>query len=380
MPRWIVASAHVLRWSLVVAAVLLAPASTTALAAPTLTASPTTVKLASCRDMGKSTLTWSGVTPTVPGVTQTDLYVNTMLVEPAVPPSDSFTLTVTGNNTYKVDLRQTVVATGQMVVATVTVTSTCSTVPRPACPGDCFIGAPTVTPHGTFATFNVTTSAATSINIAVGTQADANGDPLSSSIKGTASGNNSANIAKSHDVFGLQAKTLYFYVVQATDANGATFTSHGSFTTLARTAEIHFEKIFIINDSDGDSEGDLEFTFLVEGQPQKSIEAEADTGESVVFLGGKVPLALFVVNDAPATLKLAVVGCDDDSPDFPPHNKPYCPLGGISSSSSADWATTEQAFDVPTGPVEETWASFAMTTDTGALKFTAHGKFRATYK
>lgn len=381
---------------LVVGAVLvavLAAAPMPASAAPTLTVSPASPMPP---DPGKSTaavtFTWAGVPPSNPdgGPIEARLVVDAATVKSITTATASHGMSL-GIGTHAAQLvvvedrRSRVAATLQVVV-----TERPGTPTPPACPDTCFKSLK-VTPHGTYATFDVETLAPTKIGVAVYSKpADSKGNfPPGSLLTGAAG----ASAAKhTLDTFGvIPANTEHFYEVIATAGNGATFKKLGSFMTLKRQVEVGFKSIYIDDDSDGGSEGDLTFTFSVNGQ-YKTIWAEADTGETVALLLCPevfCALAHIVVTNAPATTGLAVLGKDDDTADLPwpqndyclaPSGPPYFPSSG--AGDDCDWNTVEAHahHNSHKGPNEAYTVTFSMKADnSSALRFTVTVMLKVSY-
>jgi len=165
----------------------------------------------------------------------------------------------------------------------------------------------TITPHGTFAAFHVTTHKPTSFHIQVSTQ-----DTLDSQGNfATVVGFPIINLAKQTDYsakyMNLAPATLYHYIVRAKDAQGKYYKKTGAFTTLKRVVKVNFTKIEIVDDSDDLSEGDLGFGFCVHKSSPLSYSGGFDTGATFD------PNAHFTIKDAPETMKLRVAGFDDDN-------------------------------------------------------------------
>jgi len=383
MRRFFFASVRWLLWPVLALVAAMVLGSTAMQAAPSLSASENPVAIGSGQSSKMISVSWNLDGFLWATLTIKDSAQAVVGQHSAMTPTGSVPLTVFCGKSYTATL--TDASNPRSVLASLVITTDCTGSrpaptprPEPACPGDCFTG-DKVEPHGTWARFLVTTLAPVKLGVDVFPTL-MNGSCNFTTSLGFASSN---ILSTTHDLnwLGLDANTTFCSELRATDANGAVHTKQGpKFTTLKRKVDVRFEKVFIVDDSDGGSEGDLTFAFGVNQEPIWNLDAEADTGQWVVFLGGTVPLAWFIVDDAPGTLTVYTQGCDDDSPDFAVGSGCDIPLGSNGSKWDADFAYVEKTFIHLVGPDESKPVPFEMKADGGALKFNVHGEFTASYQ
>lgn len=193
-----------------------------------------------------------------------------------MPAAGSKQMAVEAGKTYVAELRQR--AGGRMLASvTVPAQADCKTptqspritptkpptiTPTPArgCPGRCF-DRWEVEAHGTYAIVKIRTTGPVRVEVRVSTTPPTNGMLTSyTSWSGAGSG-------ETHEipVLNLQSGVLHHFELLARDGYNQlqSETPNDTFTTLRRRLTVHYDKLYIINDSDGGSEGDLSFAFCV---------------------------------------------------------------------------------------------------------------------
>ena len=194
----------------------------------------------------------------------------------------------------------------------------------------------------------------------------------------------------------LKPKTHYYFVIMAKDEKGGVAYKTGEFTTAKPFANVNFEKIFMIDDSEGPTAGagDMTFGFFVNGKnalghgisvPTNTRYEEFSTGETHTYN------IRSTLEDPPNKFEIRVNGADqDDAPEFviPQRN---CTQDVVSPTLKNDhWAGCEDAVATMTanlnslsvGTDEETPKSFTMTAvggDKGNLRFKVSGQFWVHY-
>src|SRR6266567_2215128 len=197
---------------------------------------------------------------------------------------------------------------------------------------------------------------------------------------------------------GLTPKTHYHYIVEVKDEKGDKAYKTGQFTTATRYVEVAFQKIFMIDDSDGfpSGAGDLRFGFFVNTTnalgPSKTFPQNKNmdfpTGETKTFNVFKT------LEDPPDTMTVRVNGSDqDDCGDVLHH--PLCNCangigdrGSITDANmpnftckdgSGEFSAATKTVKIPDVTdrsrfgVEFFQETFTMTADNGNLKFRVTG-------
>lgn len=312
------------------ALLLLALGHAPASAATSLTASPNPVLIYPGTTTGTTDLKWGGV-PTAPN-TKIALYVGADIKVAAPLPKDGkYKLTVTQGNTYVAAVRD--MLTGQ-TYASVTVTA-----PFPGCLKNCFTTAD-VTPHGTFAGFNVVTAGQTKLRIEIGTQAPSPTFTFPNVVAWKEDGFSANHLM---NLSTLYANTQYYYVIRAEDTLGFVYHRTGTFTTLKRKIDVSLTSIHVLDDSDDLSGGDLKFWFTIGGNPTLTLsypDGAVDTGDDLLFVANGT------IMDAQTGFTVKVVGYDDDSGPGTGLCSQGLPPFGSGSSICMDWITKETNINV----------------------------------
>jgi len=240
--------------------------------------------------------------------------------------------------------------------------------PDQSCLGTC-IKDVKVTPHGTFAGFQVI---ATAKLATFELTANKPGQPVASAMIGVNTSTWNTQLLT------LEPGTAYDYTLKVRDESGNAQVRTGTFTTLKRQVTVTFDSVTVTDDSDDLSEGDLAFWFGVNGSWTNGPEFSGgvDSGDTVN------PGYSNTVVGAPDAMKLGIYGWDDDCDFFDGLCSSGIGPGGSTGGSSgeADWATaTTTANTMVSGPGENFVAPFSLSTSAYALKFAGTGTITVTY-
>jgi len=343
------------------AALLFLAGAPTVRAEPTLTATPTEVTFNSTTEVKATTLTWSsGSAESVQVHVKVDngSFAPTGLAGPfgqspySVNYGKTYTFRLFGPN------GRTIVSTRDVVVTTKLV--------KPNLETGCAIKCVTevaVDPHGTFADFMAATSVdATFVVQAFAAAPKSDGTCPSAPLAGTlwqATPSKTFNGQMLH----LDAGTLHCFTVTAKDSAGNEHKVHKTFRTHRRFVTVTIGDIFIWNDGDPDSVGELSFSVHVHTHADVDAVPEQDiAGGTTIHLNKQ-----YTVADVPTTILVRVVGIDTDGP------------GQIDELSLAE---THLNVGGPGGPGEVFSGSFTMTSTPWAgsdVKFDVSGTFGVTY-
>jgi hypothetical protein len=187
----------------------------------------------------------------------------------------------------------------------------------------------------------------------------------------------------------LKPSKPYWYVISAHDKkSGLWFKIPGAFMTLKRMVTVNFRKLWITDDSDGGSAGDLRFGFYINGQPvakypSGSGYASLDTDDQKT-INRTVGFA-----SAAPTLTLKATGFDNDvgfggldstGANFPAGD----PNLGTGEGKNGEWTSTSKTINVDnTDPVETVGPIFFKLVAKGAhdsdLEFEVHGEYKISY-
>jgi hypothetical protein len=204
---------------------------------------------------------------------------------------------------------------------------------------------------------------------------------------------NFAQIGTTHnaELNKLKPGTLYHYVISAHDKkSGQWFKTRGTFKTFRRKVTVNFRKLWITDDSDGGSAGDLRFGFYINGQPAAKYPSgsgyaslDTDQQKTINRTVGFIP--------APDTLTLKATGFDNDVPDFPvsldstgsnfPAGNPNL---GTGEGENGEWTSVSQTINVDNrDPVDTVGPIFFKLVAKGAhgsdLEFEVHGEYKISY-
>jgi hypothetical protein len=187
----------------------------------------------------------------------------------------------------------------------------------------------------------------------------------------------------------LKPSTLYHYVISAHDKkSGLWFKTSGTFKTFRRMVTVNFRKLWITDDSDDLSAGDLRFGFYINGQPAAKYPsgsgyASLDTGDqktinrTVGFTNAKPTLTLKATgfdND------VGFGGLDSTGANFPAGD----PNLGTGEGKNGEWSSASQTINVDNhDPVDTVGPIFFKLVAKGAhgsdLEFEVHGEYKISY-
>ena len=241
------------------------------------------------------------------------------------------------------------------------------------------------TPHGTYAELAFTTMTPTIPIVEASTKAPGAGPAFGAGDVQSSALPLLAGYRKDHRVRldNLRPGVRYYYVIRVKDQKGNVARKTSYFATLKRRLTLVFQEIYIKDDSDELSEGDLEFGFYLDGQLLFSPRVGLDTGQRLPlqashFTASRLgPAEPFVVR---------VVGLDDDDTEWPLTGQAF-QLGtnlqryeALKSAFPGDAAEGSRSFTYRTGPDEAFSQSFTLKTDPAKLKFEVKATFTVTYQ
>jgi hypothetical protein len=360
-------------------------------AAPTIGATPNPVIVSFGESQGKTTLTWDDragnklaqVWVSVDGGAETLL--------PGSLGTGTATATIEVGKTYAFKLYN---SSKVYLGASVKVTAKLApTVPKP------FIeNIKTDPPHGTFVIIKFTTRDSSLPVVSVSRKKPLSFPSVSTEDEKTWSdpddieSSNFAQTGTQHHVqFNkLRPGKLYYYVISAHDKkSGKWYKKSGTFKTLRRAVTVRFKKLWITDDSDGGSAGDLRFGFYINGQPVAKFPSgsgyaslDTDDQKTINRTVGFIP--------APSTLTLKATGFDNDvgfggldstGANFPAGN----PNLGTGEGENGEWTSTSKTVNVAnTDPVDTVGPIFfklvAKEAHDSDLEFEVHGEYEIAYR
>ena len=195
----------------------------------------------------------------------------------------------------------------------------------------------------------------------------------------------------------LQPNTQYYYVIQVNDGQNNKTVEIGGFRTKVRGAIIYITSIQVLNDSDSSGNGELSFSFFVDGQ---FVIKLPDNKLSYSWSSGQAPLPFnndFTILPKAGLTKttLYVTGIDDDTDPFDnPGGLDSCSIASIQktpnlgsgSSTCADWTSESKVLRLTdlksVGPGEEVKMPFvihANPSNGSSLQFIVNGYVRILY-
>lgn len=239
----------------------------------------------------------------------------------------------------------------------------------------------TVQPHGTYASFQVSTRTPATFRIEVSTP------PWYPTFRrivvATASSGTTPVQQWSTDVWSsgaarLYPNTYYEYVLTATDAAGGVERWSGNFRTLRRQVEVAITRIDVIDDSDSLGAGELVFALCLNGH----MLARHDFRSADIPLftdGARIPVNIrATLTNAPDLLTIELLGLDDDK--FPLDSIPFFLPHDCNNPWGYDSGRGLQAVSVArVGPGEAFSGTVRLMSGLGDLEFDAHGSFTVRY-
>lgn len=195
----------------------------------------------------------------------------------------------------------------------------------------------------------------------------------------------------------LEAGTVYYYIINVFNDNESDLSRKreqetGTISTFSQSVKVVWEKIYIVNDSDDSSSGEISLWFWINyGQPNAKSMSIDSLGNNSASTGQTFEINIeHVVDNAPNDLSLSVSGVEDDSTifgaQFGTGSDPGPPLSGPSRSSKAEFNLAQETFDLTRFPTEvgETRSQqFKLVSmpnggGRGHLSFEIHGRFEIT--
>lgn len=206
---------------------------------------------------------------------------------------------------------------------------------------------------------------------------------------------------------GLTPKTNYRYEMEVKDEKGQTSTQNGKFTSAIRYAIVGFDRIHMIDDSDGfpAGAGDLVFAFFANDRNVLGMNEVFPKHDSLVFPSGKIMDFDHIfgeIKDPPDTITVRVNGVDWDNCGPPlalnkqcicnrrggdgavvtdSHMKNHtCGDGSAEMSAATMTLNVPQVKDRSQFGVEFFQRKFEMIGDNGRLKFKVVGRLDVEYR
>lgn len=261
-----------------------------------------------------------------------------------------------------------------------------------------FIGDIDPKPNGTFAKIKFTTKEASLPVVSVSTKLPLSFPLVSSkdekmwSKPSDIAYSNFAQTGTKHEaqLNKLEPSKPYWYVISAHDKkSGLWFKIPSAFMTLKRAVTVRFKKLWITDDSDAISAGDLRFGFYINGKPAAKYPsgsgyASLDTDQQKTINIG------VAFTPAPKTLTLKATGFDNDSTEFggldttsssfPADN----PDHGTGELENGEMSSTSQTINVDNhDPVDTVGPIFFKLVAKGGngsdLAFEVHGDYKISY-
>ena len=189
----------------------------------------------------------------------------------------------------------------------------------------------------------------------------------------------------------LEPGKVYWYVISAHDKkSGLRFKRWGFFKTLNRRVTVNFRKLWITDDSDDNSPGDLRFGFYINSKPAASQYPSAGGYASLSTDEQKTINRTATITTGGSALTLKVTGFDNDSTvfgglDTTGYNWPAIdPHLGTGEGENGEWTSVSQTFNVDNSePVDKVGPTFFKLVAKGAhdsdLEFEVHGEYTLSY-
>jgi hypothetical protein len=196
-------------------------------------------------------------------------------------------------------------------------------------------------------------------------------------------------------LYGIAPATRYYYLIRTTSQNGLRAHASGELTTLRRFAKVTVERIYVIDDSDELSDGELSFSLHLEGGSAKPGGASLLIGDGddgyEVGSGATIQVnKAFEVETSADGVELNSTGFDDDAQPFLAvmFLGPSCrwdqPFVGTYSDDACDRSGATRSFSGlgPEGPGLEAYTvdDFQHSVLGESLRFRVHGRLDVYYK
>jgi len=283
-------------------------------------------------------------------------------------------------------LTRIVTGTFGLALIALAATGAVQTAHADGCATPCSITNVSVTPHGTWAQFSVSTSAPAIITIEASTkQPNLNGTWSNpADVAGSAATIlPSTTFAPNFPITGgpLEPNTTYFYAVRVHFSGGSTQIKTGSFKTLRRQVDVNFTSLHMIDDSDILSACDCYIYYQAGSEAPKSVGLQyINSGETIS------PNAQFTVFPSNSTSDLLVrVSAVDDDWDWIFDNcygtgGTLIPHWSNGSDACLDWSFVAKQVDISLAGMEESKTNtYTLTANSGPVKFTATVKVKVNY-
>ena len=194
----------------------------------------------------------------------------------------------------------------------------------------------------------------------------------------------------------LEAGTTYYYIINVFNDNRNDLKrpreqEAGEFITLSQTVKVVWERVFITNDSDDDSAGEISLWFWINyDQPGARWLIRNNLGDNAANSAQTFTIdAEYVIKNAPNDLSLSVSGVEDDVSIFGGAARGTGispPVSGPSKDANFEWNVARETIDLTRYPSEVgqtrserfTLVSMPNGRSLGNLSFEVHGRFEIT--
>jgi hypothetical protein len=239
--------------------------------------------------------------------------------------------------------------------------------------------------HGTYAVVRVQTARPTNFLVRAGTTPPGP-DGSFANLAAVATSGAQRSQAWEGTLSGLQAGTQYHVTVMAADEQGRREVRTERFGTLRRRVEVDFERIYVVDDGDDLGAGEVLFTLQANDERPvwldytRSDVPAARSGGWISALQSGGPLGRVAIENAPETLRLAVLGQEDDCGGF--LSTEFCPpfarilRVACARPNSGCGARTDQ---LRTGSGESYTQPFQVEAPSDELHFVVHGSYTVSY-
>lgn len=160
----------------------------------------------------------------------------------------------------------------------------------------------------------------------------------------------------------LEAGTTYYYIINVfndnqSDPKRKREQEVGEFLTLSQTVKVVWERVFITNDSDDDSAGEISLWFWINyGQPGARSLIRNNLGDNAADSAQTFTIdAGYVIENAPNDLSLSVSGVEDDVSIFGGAARGTGispPVSGPSKDNNFEWNVARETIDLTRYPSE----------------------------
>jgi hypothetical protein len=387
-------TAGALALALVLAA--LAPRATYACTpAPCIAATPNPVQIASGQTQGTTTLDWNAGPAASDSIAVVVLAGTQQVANYQVQAQGQLQQTVEAGKSYTARLVQ---KTGRAEQILASVQITVQAGPKIQIPGPDQIGTVKnvrVIPHGTWVELQFTAPFPSQAAVWISSNPPQGNSEQGLQVVRYAPAVGGHQIQHTKKLYGIAPATRYYYLIRTTSQNGLRAHASGELTTLRRFAKVTVERIYVIDDSDELSDGELSFSLHLEGGSAKPGGASLLIGDGddgyEVGSGATIQVnKAFEVETSADGVELNSTGFDDDAQPFLAvmFLGPSCrwdqPFVGTYSDDACDRSGATRSFSGlgPEGPGLEAYTvdDFQHSVLGESLRFRVHGRLDVYYK